>query len=156
MRNAKYGRGAFTLIEVMIVVAILGILATVVTLKVGQYLSKARIKTAKVQMQEIMKALDLFKMDNKQYPESLEELLEKTEEHPEGLLGSIPLDPWGNEYEYMSGTEHGYDLVCYGRDGQEGGEGEDADVKSWEIAGGLTQDEVDEGDSATPSGAEGG
>jgi general secretion pathway protein G len=152
MRARRENRRAFTLMEVMVVVVILGILATVVTVKVTQYLSQAKVKTAKVQMQEIMKALELYKMEHKEFPESLESLLEQTEQNPEGLLGAIPLDPWGAEYEYMSETDHGYDLVSYGRDGQEGGEGEDADLKSWELAGGLTQDEVTEGTAPVSSG----
>ncbi|MHC5036542.1 MAG: type II secretion system major pseudopilin GspG [Planctomycetota bacterium] len=154
MENKRRTRRGFTLMEIMVVVVILGILATVVTLKVSQYLSKAKVKTAKIQMQEIMKGLALYKMEHKNYPENLEELLEKTEENPEGLLPSIPFDPWGNDYEYVSDTDHGYDLVSYGADGQEGGEGEDADINSWELAGGTTQDEVEGGEGSTSSSSE--
>jgi general secretion pathway protein G len=137
---AASARRGFSLVELMVVVVILGILATVVTVRVMQYVSKARVEKARVQMREIMQALDLYKMSptNKDYPESLDLLVEKTEEHPDGLLPGVPKDPWGNDFEYVSGTEHGYDLICYGRDGEEGGEGEDADVNSWDLAAGGT------------------
>jgi hypothetical protein len=81
-------------------------------------------------------------MDNHDYPESLDELTEATDEHPEGILTAIPKDPWGNDYEYVAGTEHGYDLICYGRDGAEGGEGEDGDINSWD----MDQPEGEEGE----------
>jgi general secretion pathway protein G len=114
-------RSAFTLIEVMVVVVILGILATVVTVKVTQYLAKAKVKTARVQMRE-------------------------------GFLDAIPPDPWGNAFEYMSDTEHGYDLVCYGADGQEGGEGNDGDLNSWELTGGSSEEGEDPGNSSSSEG----
>ncbi len=143
-------REAFTLVEIMVVVVILGILATVVTVKVIQYVSRSRVETARTQVRELVQALELYKMDHKAYPESLESLLEKTDEHPEGILDAIPVDPWGNEYEYVSDTEHGFDLVSYGRDGQEGGEGEDADIKSYELVAGTTLDEGGEPVSNVP------
>ena len=153
MRRRK-SRKAFTLIEVMVVVVILGILATVVTVKVTQYLAKAKVKTTRIQMREIMNGLELFKADQDRYPESLEELIEATEENPEGLMDAIPLDSWGNEFEYMSDTERGYDLISYGADGQEGGEGNDADINSWELAG-STLDEEGEGTGASSSSSRG-
>ncbi|MHC4779863.1 MAG: type II secretion system major pseudopilin GspG [Planctomycetota bacterium] len=140
---------AFTLVEIMVVVVILGILATVVTIKVTQYLSKARVRTARVQLQEIMKALALYKMEHKSYPESLDELVEKTEEHPDGLMDAVPLDPWGNAFEYVNDTEHGFDLVCYGADGQEGGEGDDLDLNSWELAGTTVSEDGEERTSSS-------
>jgi general secretion pathway protein G len=129
------GRSGFSLVELMVVIVILGILATIVTVRVMQHVSKARVEKTKIQVSEFMKALDLYKLEARSYPDSLDSLVEKTEAHPEGLLPAIPVDPWGNPYEYVNGTEHGYDLVSYGADGQEGGEAEDADVCSWELLG---------------------
>ena len=129
------GRSGFSLVELMVVIVILGILATIVTVKVMQHVSKARVEKARIQVSEFMKALDLYKLEAKEYPDSLESLVEKTEAHPDGLLPVIPVDPWGNPYDYVNGTEHGYDIICWGADGQEGGEAEDADINSWEIAG---------------------
>ncbi|MHC4598557.1 MAG: type II secretion system major pseudopilin GspG [Planctomycetota bacterium] len=151
MKRRK-SKKAFTLIEVMVVVVILGILATVVTIKVTQYLAKAKVNTARIQMRELMKGLELFKQENDKYPENLEELIEATEENPEAFIDVIPLDPWGNGYEYMSDTEHGYDLICYGADGQEGGEGNDADINSWELAGGTTEEGEETGTSSSTGG----
>ncbi len=142
MERKRKKQSAFTLVELMAVVVILGILASFATIKVAQYLSRARVTKAKVDMRQIMNALSLFHMDNHDYPESLDELTEETEMHPEGVISAIPKDPWGNDYEYVSGTEHGFDLICYGRDGTEGGEGEDADLNSWE----LEQPESEESD----------
>jgi general secretion pathway protein G len=148
-------RSGFSLVELMVVIVILGILATVVTVRVMQHVSKARISTAKTQMNEIMKALDLHKLEEKSYPDDLAMLVEKTEKHPEGLLQAIPNDPWGNAYDYVNGTEHGYDLICWGADGQEGGEGEDADINSWEIAGVPADSEGTSTTSSSSSGSSG-
>lgn len=134
--------GGFTLVELMAVVVIIGILASFATIKVAQYLSTARITKARADMKRIMQALELYNMEIHEYPESLEELTAETEERSEGIISGIPKDPWGNDYEYVSGTENGYDLICYGRDGVEGGEGEDADIYSWEM---------DQGDSGEGS-----
>jgi general secretion pathway protein G len=119
----------------MVVVTILGILASITSIKVVQYLKRARIVKAHTDMKRIMAALELFNMDNHEYPESLDELTEgTTDEHPEGILTAIPKDPWGGDYEYVGNTEeHGYELTCWGRDGTEGGEGEDADIESWNM-----------------------
>jgi general secretion pathway protein G len=123
----------FTLVELMVVVTIIGILASIASIKVVQYLKRARVMKVHADMKSIMNAINLFQMDAHDYPDSLDQLVEKTDACPEGLLSAVPKDPWGNEYEYVKGTENGYDLICYGRDGTEGGEGEDADVRSWEM-----------------------
>jgi general secretion pathway protein G len=143
MERRKKWQKAFTLVELMVVVTIIGILASIASIKVVQYLKKARVVKAKADMNRIVTALKLFNMEFHDYPESLDELTEQTDEHPEGIMSGIPNDPWGNEYEYVAGTEHGFDLICYGRDGTEGGEGEDADIYSWE----LEQPEGEEGDT---------
>ena len=151
MEGKKRKQKAFTLVELMVVVTILGILASITSIKVVQYLKKARIVKAHADMKKIINALELFNMEFHDYPESLDELTEQTDEHPQGIISAIPKDPWGNDYEYVQGTEHGFDLICYGRDGTEGGEGEDADIYSWEMD---TEDtgEGDYGDSVDESG----
>ena len=148
MKRTKKWRKGFTLVELMVVVTILGILASIASIRVVQYLKRARIVKAHADMKRIMNALDLFNMDFHDYPERLDELTEQTDEHPEGIISAIPRDPWGGDYEYVSGTEHGFDLICYGRDGTEGGEGEDADIISYE----MDQSEESEGSSDNSGG----
>jgi general secretion pathway protein G len=133
---------AFTLIEMMVVIVILGILATVVTVKVDQHIRRARTVKAQIQIREFVNAIKLFKMDNSKIPEALEDLVEKTDKHPDGLLPVIPKDPWGNDYDFTEDEEHEYAITSYGADGQEGGEGDDADIISYELeAGGADADE---------------
>jgi len=148
MKEKKSQKG-FTLVELMAVVVIIGILASLATIKVAQYLSTARITKARTDIKSVMQALELFNMEFHQFPESLDELTEQTDEHPQGIISAIPKDPWGGDYEYVSGTEHGFDLICYGRDGTEGGEGEDADINSWEMD---SSGDEESGDYSTGSG----
>lgn len=126
----------FTLIEVMIVVAILGVLATLVVVSVGGQDDKARQAAAKSDLQAISQALDLFKLDNFRYPttdQGLEALVDKPDNArnwPEGgYLRKSPTDPWENPYVYISpGVDGPYDLYSMGADGAEGGEGPAADI----------------------------
>jgi general secretion pathway protein G len=133
MQQKRWREKAFTLLELMVVVTILGILASIATIRVLQYLKRAKSVKARQDMKNIMTAIDLFQADYDRYPEDLQELTEPTDEFPQGRLSGIPKDPWGNDYEYVPDTENGYDLVCYGKDGAPGGEGEDADINSWEM-----------------------
>ncbi len=136
----------FTLIEVLVVVVILGILATLVVPKIMERPEQARRMKAVIQIKNFETALKLFKLDNGFYPsteQGLEALVQKpaTGKIPrnwreEGYLEGkkVPLDPWGNPYIYISPGLHGdFDIISYGRDGAEGGEGYDADITSWEI-----------------------
>jgi len=130
----------FTLIELLVVVIIIGLLASLVAPKFFGKLGASRQKTAKAQIELLGQALDEFRLDNGRYPttdEGLEALRKKPDNMPNWagpyLPKPVPKDPWGRDYVYRSPGEHGdYDLYSYGRDGQEGGEGEDADVVSWE------------------------
>jgi general secretion pathway protein G len=145
MERERKRQKAFTLVELMVVVTILGILASVVSLRVVQYLSRARVTKARADMNRLMTALKLFSIDsNGEYPEDLAELTEATETNPEGYISGIPKDPWGNDYGYWLDEELGYELVCYGRDGTEGGEGEDEDITASEM-GQPAEDEELEG-----------
>ncbi len=138
--------GGFTLLEIIVVVFILSLLAAIVAPKIIGRTDDARVAEAKVQIRNIETALKLFKMDNGFFPDTqqgLQALLEKPTSgrvppnfREGGYLEqkSIPLDPWGNAYVYVSpGLNGDYDLFSYGADGKEGGEGKDADIKSWDM-----------------------
>lgn len=138
-QRTQMNQGGFTLIELLVVVIIIGLLASLVAPKFFGKLAQSRVKTAKAQIELFGAALDEFRLDNGRYP-TTEEGLEALRKKPEGLENwagpylpkDIPKDPWGHDYVYKSPGEHGdYDLMSYGRDGQPGGEGEDADVVSW-------------------------
>lgn len=131
-------RRGLTLVELMVVVVILGILATTATISVRDYLVSGKQNAAKQELAQIIAALDLFYMENDRYPnndEGLDVLLEHTDQHPDGLLrGGDVNDPWGHPYQYVYPGVHGtFDLVCYGADGQEGGSGAAEDINSWEL-----------------------
>ncbi len=137
----------FTLIELMVVIIILGLLAGLVLPKIIGREEEAKVKTAAVQIKAFESALDGFKLDNGFYPmtdQGLEALIKKPESGrvPEkwregGYLkpARIPKDPWGKAYVYFSpgGEGREYDIISYGADGEQGGEGKNADIESWKI-----------------------
>lgn len=139
-------RAGFTLIELMVVLVILGILAVTVAPKILNRPGEARQLKAKMTIETLQTALDLYKIDMGGYPttsQGMEALVTKPESGPGidrwregGYLQKekVPKDPWGNEYIYLSpGVHHECDIVSYGGDGVTGGEGENADIKSWEL-----------------------
>lgn len=139
-----FSRSGFTLIEIMVVIIILGILVGLIVPRFMEKPEKARIVKAQMQIESISAALKEYKLDSGDYPtteQGLEALVEKPSigkiprKYPEkGYLAKIPKDPWGNDYVYISPGEHGdFDLISYGADGEEGGEGKNVDVQSWEI-----------------------
>lgn len=136
VRNRRAQSG-FTLIEVMVVVAILGILATIVMTNVIGKDDQARVTTTMASLSSVAKSLDLFKLDNHKYPttdEGLNALVEKpasAKTYPDGgYLSRLPEDPWGNVFQYVYPGSNGrkYDLYSLGADGVDGGEGFDADI----------------------------
>jgi general secretion pathway protein G len=138
-----HGKGrsskGFTLIELLIVMIILGLLAALVAPRMFQQVGGAKQKSAKAQISMIGTALDAYRLDTGRYP-SAEEGLQALRRNPgidtwngPYLTKEIPRDPWNRDYIYRSPGEHSdYDLYSLGFDGQEGGEGENADVVSWE------------------------
>ncbi len=132
-------QSGFTLIEIMVVMVILGLLVAVVAPNILGRGEEARIGVAKTQLRNIANALDMYKLDNFNYPstdQGLEALVTKPSGSPEpknwakdGYLPSVPQDPWGNEFQYISpGSEGPYDLYSFGADGREGGQDEGADI----------------------------
>lgn len=141
MKKRK-GEEGFTLVEIMVVVVILALLAGIILPKIMGRPEEARRTAAMVQMKEVEAGLNLFKIDNGFYPsteQGLQALVKKpaTGEQPKrykdgGYLNKVPKDPWGNEFVYLSPGQHGeFDLVSYGADGVEGGEGKNVDVENW-------------------------
>lgn len=131
----------FTLIELLVVLVIIGLLASVATPPVIRYLGKAKTDTAKIQIQALSAAVDMFRLDNDRYP-STEEGLQALVARPASAerwngpyvkKDSSLSDPWGQRYQYRSPGEHGdYDLFTLGADRTQGGTGENADVGNWQ------------------------
>lgn len=134
----------FTLIEIMVVVVILGILAGIVVPRLLDRPEEARRTKAAVQIRSLEEALGLFRLDNGFYPsteQGLKALVEKptagrvpSRYRDGGYIKSVPVDPWGQPYLYLSPGTHGdFDLFSYGPDGESGGEGDNADIGNWNI-----------------------
>jgi len=133
---------AFTLIEVMVVVVILGILAAIIVPKIMSRPDQARVVKAKQDIVAIQNALDLYKLDNGFYPttdQGLDALVKKptTDPMPEsfkqgGYLKEVPKDPWGHAYQYLNpGLHSELDIFSYGANGKAGGDGINADIGNW-------------------------
>jgi general secretion pathway protein G len=131
----------FSLIEIMVVVVILGILASIVVPKIVSRPDEARVVKAKQDILAIQNALDLYKLDNGFYPstdQGLVALVIKPTSDPipnnwKKYLKSVPKDPWGREYLYLNPGEHSeIDVFTYGANGQPGGTGINAEIGNWE------------------------
>ena len=139
MNSNKKQRG-ITLIELLVVMVIIAMFATIVGQRLFKNVEKARQTTAKAQINEFESVLDAFKLDVGRYPtteEGLQSLRVKpgSSDRWDGpyLKKDVPMDPWQRPYIYHFPSQHGgdYDLYSLGADGQEGGDGENADVTSW-------------------------
>ncbi len=137
----KLQKRRFTLIEVVIVIVILVTLASIATPMYLNYISNANIGAAKSQVKLLSDALTGYKTDNKDFPSEesgLQALVENIDDletwRGPYLQGSLPKDPWGNDYIYRCPGEDNrpFEVISYGADGEIGGEGENADISSWE------------------------
>lgn len=137
----KQIESGFTLLELLVVLGILAMLAGIVGPQVMKHMGEAKTKSARVQIEDLSATLDMYKLDLGVYPTS-EEGLRALIEAPDSAKrwngpylqkSKIPLDPWQQEFHYVSPGEHGkFDLFSLGADNREGGEGEDQDILSWE------------------------
>ncbi|MGD8574956.1 MAG: type II secretion system major pseudopilin GspG [Gammaproteobacteria bacterium] len=137
-------QNGFTLLEIMIVVVILGILATMVLVNVGDKPDQARVVKAKQDIKSLESALNMYRLDNYNYPstdQGLEALVHKPSGSPEpkhwqkgGYIQHLPKDPWGHDYQYLNpGTHSTIDIYSFGADGQPGGQGINADIGNWNL-----------------------
>ncbi|MBM3114815.1 type II secretion system major pseudopilin GspG [Jeongeupia naejangsanensis] len=133
----------FTLIEILVVITILAILGALIVPKIMDRPNEARVVAAKQDIRSVVQALKLYKLDNGRYPtteQGLKALTEKPGVPPVpmnwktgGYLEKLPKDPWGGDYLYLNPGLHGeIDVMSYGADAAQGGEGYDADIGSWQ------------------------
>jgi general secretion pathway protein G len=141
-KRARHDAG-FTLIEIMVVIAIIGILATLIVPKIMGRPDEARATAAKHDVGTLVQAFKLYRLDIGRYPtteQGVRALVEKPSSEPVpqnwkagGYLDSIPKDPWGNPYQYTNpGTRNEIDVYSFGADGKPGGTGSDADIGNWQ------------------------
>lgn len=139
-RAARKQRG-FTLIELMVVLAIIGILASLIVPNVLGRADDARITAARTDVGNLVQALKLYKLDNQRFPsaeQGLQSLVTKPSAEPvppnwKNYLDKLPADPWGRPYQYLNpGLKGEVDVMSWGADGQSGGEGVNADIGSWQ------------------------
>ena len=144
MLDAVRRQRGFTLLEVMVVVVILGILAALVVPKIIGRPDEARVIAARQDIASLMQALKLYRLDNQRYPtteQGLQALVTRPATAPVppnwktgGYVERLPRDPWGNPYQYLNPGLHGeIDVYSFGADGAPGGDGNDADVGSWNL-----------------------
>jgi len=146
VRTRRIWTQGFTLIEIMVVVTILGILAALIVPRVVGRTDDARVAAAKQDIAQLMQALKLYRLDSGRYPtneQGLQALIERPTVEPvpgnwkQGGYLDPPIlrkDPWGQSYQYLNPGLHGeVDVMSFGRDGQPGGEGPDADIGSWSL-----------------------
>jgi general secretion pathway protein G len=143
LRNAprRLVQAGFTLIELMVVLVIIGVLAALIVPNVLDRADDARATAAKTDVNNLMQALKLYRLDNQRYPtaeQGLQALVARPGAGPAPMnwkqyLERLPNDPWGRAYQYLNpGVKGEIDVMSYGADGQPGGEGKNADVGSWQ------------------------
>lgn len=140
--EARRKRAGFTLVELMVVIVIIGLLATVVAINVLPSQDKAMVGKARADIAVLEQAIETYRLDNMTFPDNLQALvaapagLTRPERYRQGgYVRRLPEDPWGNPYQYRRPGADGrqFDVFSLGADGREGGEGNDADLGNWQV-----------------------
>jgi general secretion pathway protein G len=131
-------RGGFTLVEILVVVIIIAVLAALIVPSYVGRVGQAKQSVAKQKLSILEQAVQMFRLDYSRYPETLDELIERPGDipaekwHTPSVKAKDLLDPWDNRFVYKCPGDHGpFDVSSLGADGQQGGEGENADVVNW-------------------------
>jgi general secretion pathway protein G len=144
-RDGAQRRAGFTLVELMVVIVIIGLLATVVAINVLPSQDKAMVGKARADIAVLEQAIETYRLDNLTFPDDAQGLqalvsapagLARPERYRQGgYVRRLPEDPWGNPYQYRRNSAHGgqFDVWSMGADGREGGEGDDADLGNWQV-----------------------
>ena len=140
----RRSRSGFTLVELMVVIVIIGLLATIVAINVLPSQDRAMVQKAHADISTLEQAIETYRLDNIVFPTD-QQGLEALRRPPAGLaqperyrqggyIRRLPKDPWGADYQYRRPSTHGgqFDVYSFGADGREGGEGDDADIGNWE------------------------
>lgn len=142
--SRRRSRAGFTLVELMVVIVIIGLLATVVALNVLPSQDRAMVQKARADIATLEQAIETYRLDNMVFPTDQQGLqalrrapagLAQPERYREGgYIRRLPKDPWGADYQYRRASTHDgqFDVFSFGADGREGGEGDDADIGNWE------------------------
>lgn len=140
-RCSAPNRDGFTLVELMVVIVIIGLLATVVAINVLPSQDRAMVGKARADISVLEQAIETYRLDNLTFPDTLQALVAAPQglANPEryrqgGYVRRLPEDPWGNPYQYSRPGTHGgqFDVWSFGADAREGGEGNDADLGNWQ------------------------
>ena len=140
-RATRATRRGFTLIELMVVLVIIGVLAALIVPNVLDRTDDARATAARTDVNNLVQALKLYKLDNQRYPtaeQGLQALIARPSAPPvpanwRPYLEKLPSDPWGQPYQYLNpGVRGEIDVMSFGADGRSGGDGKDADIGSWQ------------------------
>lgn len=138
-KNNYPNEAGFTLVEIMVVVVIMGMLATLVTISIPTVLHNQKVKAARQNIARLQNAVDMYYVEIGKYPQTLKDLVSAKSKGGIKLkiIKRVPRDPWDNDFVFKLPGQHGedYSIISYGADGTEGGDEKNRDITSWNLDG---------------------